>query len=240
MSNSLRLLVECHQRGLLSKEAAEQVNKTRQRLIRRALRKHAAAFFQSLVDAPVIKEAGIGEFLFRRKVVPPAPMGLFDKLRAGGLTGGQPGKGTANLSDVAANLAKMMAAAGLVAGTTHGIGALMSHSREKKVQEAIASSYQRMFDEVPELRETEEEHPGTVNRSFGILAKFAPSLAAEPSIAGAWVENAARMGQISPDTIRGLAETQSKIDEAASGRHKISPAVSPLRADAIVTRALMP
>lgn len=238
MTNSIRLLVECEKKGFLSKEAAVQVLEKREQIVRSALRKQASAFFVSLFKAPSLeKDAGIGSALFGARTTGSTGRGLLSRFREGGATG--PGTVQAPWKDVGSNLAKMLALAGLTAGATAGIGSIMRHSRDQKMQAEIESSYGRMFDEYPKLKEVDERRPGAVQRNFGILAKFAPSLAAEPSVAGAWVHNASELGQVPVDSIKGLAETQRRIDEAAEGRHRMTPKLAPMRAGEFVTKAML-
>lgn len=255
MSSSLKLVVECHRRGLLSKEAAARVINQRNDMIGVAMRKVAHDLVVSILSADPIddatKTAGFGDFIdnFRRpaaKVVTKAE-GFMDKLRKGGLTGG--GKVTdaaGNVShaahgwsDVGLNLTKMLGLAGLTAGATAGVGAVMRHGRDKKLQAQIQDSYHEMFNQVPKLKEYQEdpEHKGSVERNFGIIAQFAPSLAAVPSVAGAWVKATIGMGALGPADIKNLAETQRRIDEMHEGRRG-GPSLSPIRAEQIAQTAL--
>jgi hypothetical protein len=235
-ASSLRLVVECQRKGLLSKEAAAKVLERRDALIKSAMRRAAEALVASICDADEIKEAGPADFL--RKGIGGAEEGggFLSKLRKGGLTSSPGGHGW---SDVAGNLGKMMALAGLTAGATTGVGAIMRHSRDKKLSKQIQQSYTQMFDEEPKLKELREdpERRGVIERNFGIMAQFAPSLAAVPAVAGSWVRAMAGQNQVSVGEIKNLAETQRRIDEMHEGRHG-GPALSPLNAGNIAQTVL--
>lgn len=211
--------------GLFSKEAAFQVRAVRDRLIKQAIRKEAG-----LVDS----------FLNKMRNAPPPKgfwEGLGDKMKSGGLTSGTSGTASvAGWSDVSANLIKMLGLAGLTAGATAGAGILQRHSRTKKENADIASSYKQMFVEYPRLA---EHDPHKIEMHFGIIAKFAPSLAADPIVAGSIVNSSAAMDVIDAATIKVLAETQQRVDEARDGR---SPDMAQHfdRGVTIATRALNP
>jgi len=212
----------------MSKEAAAEVLQQRERLIKKEMGKYASRLFQSMRGLPRKEPSGgLG--------------GFFEKLKVGGRTPPPPIKGdppeTAGWSDVAANLGKMMALAGMTAGATAGIGGLMRHSRDKKLKTEIDMSYKQMFKEHPVLKELEEDDPGRVRRHFGVLARYAPSLAADPTVAGTWVTSTAQLGQIQPADIKNLAETQSRIDEAREDRGPMK--MAPLKAGEFAAKALM-
>jgi hypothetical protein len=213
---SLQLLEKCADNGLISKEAAQQVLEKRAGLIREAMQKCAIDLFKALRRAKPAEEGG----------------GLLSKLRHGGATGGDhPGWG-----DVASNLGKMMGLAGLTAGATAGVHGLLRHSRDKKLKEEQQSAFAEMSND-PKIQELEEKTPGKVARHFGILARYAPSLAADPDVAATWVRNSIHMGIVGPDMIKGLAETQQRIDEVNEHRHGVR-GVTPLRAGEFATKAM--
>lgn len=230
-TSSLRLIAKCQQQGLLSKEAAAEVLEAREELIKEAMRKHAGNMFSAL-----LRRSG-------RRAGPPLPpppkTGILDKLKTGGRTPGstRPDTPDTGWSDVIANLGKMMAVAGLAAGATSGVGHAIRHSKDKKLKAEVQKSYHQMFKEHPGLRDVEEHEPGRVRRHFGVLARYAPSLAADPVIAGQWVQATATTGQINTGDVKNLAETQRRIDEAREGRGKIS--LAPLKVTDFATKAMM-
>jgi len=222
--SSLELVAACQQKGFLSKEAAARVLEQRELLIKEAMRKAAAGFFGALRSRPASKAGKVGK-------------GFLERLKVGGRTPIPEHMGETSWTDVTANLAKMMALAGMTAGATAGIGGLMRHSRQLQDNKSIATSYTKMFDEYPKLKEIEDERPGLVQRNFGVLARYAPSLAAEPSVAGAWVQSTALMGHIDANSIKNLAETQRRIDEVHEGRKPFK--FAPLRATEFAAKAMM-
>jgi hypothetical protein len=226
--SSLQLIAECQRRGLISKEATVSLLRERDQIIKQAMRVKSAAMFGGLLSkGKKVTEA----------VAP--KMGLLDKLKVGGLTGKSKdgvAAGSAQWNDVAANLGKMMALAGLTAGASAGIGGIMRHSKDKKLRKEIDLSYKKMFVEHPGLKDIEEEDPGRVRRHFGVLARYAPSLAADPTVAGTWVQSTAQVGQINQGDIKNLAETQNKIDDVREERGGIQ--LSPLSITDFAHRAM--
>jgi hypothetical protein len=229
--SSLQLIAECQQRGLLSKQAAAQVLEQREQLIKQAMAKYANRLFKALRSfrsPPPDKSAKAGK-------------GLLEKFRFGGRTPAKMKDGVAEpvagWSDVAANLGKMMALAGLTAGATAGIGGIMRHSKDKKLKAEIDTSYKNMFKEHPQLKDIQENDPGRVRRHFGVLARYAPSLAADPTVAGSWVAATAQLGQINTGDIKNLAETQRRIDETREDHGVMK--MAPMKAGEFAAKAMM-
>ncbi len=240
-ASSIHLLIECESKGLLSKQAAAEVLDKRSDLIKAAMQRQAKKLVDAMLAVGETKEASfLGkavDYLRPGKAIE-KDKGMLAKIKSGGLTGGE---GHHGWSDVGLNLTKMLGLAGLTAGATAGTGAILHHSRDKKLQKKIQESYSQMFTVEPhegaKLKEIQEANPGRVERNFGLLAKFAPSLAAEPSVAAAWVRATSHQNQIGPADIRNLAETQRKIDEMHEGRHG-GPGIAPLRVDALAQKAM--
>ena len=211
MKSSLELTKDLHDRGALSPAATTRVLEKRNALIKKALAVQTAELF---------KVAGFfgnvaGKIFPGAAPKPGLIGGLLDKFKSGNLTpalekstGGGVGWG-----DVAANLIKLIGLAGLTAGATAGVGALIRHSKDKRLNNEIKDSYKQMFDEVPRLKDLD---PHKVDNHFGVLVKYAPALAANPIVAGSFVESSASMNTIDINTIKALAETQHRIDDTAS------------------------
>jgi len=208
--NSLELTRRLYQNGTVTKEAALELLRAREQLFKQALAAEAQKLWGNL--ASLSKEAG----WLGRGAAATAKAGFFDKLRRGGLT---PGADAAKWSDVGANLLKMLGIAGLSAGATAGAGALLRHRRDRSLRADIDRSYQDLLEEYKaELKQMPPEERERVPTHFGVLARFAPSLAADPTVAGSFVIDSATMGIIQPKTIQTLAETQRRIDEMHEGR----------------------
>lgn len=233
--SSLRLAIECHQRGLLTKEAADAVLKKRNDLIGAAMRKQAQALVDSIqrLDYELDKEAA-GGLLGLRGGGGGGAGGFFSKFKQGGTSRG------GGWSDVMSNITKMMALAGLTAGATSGVSAIMQHSRDKKLRSRVQDSYQQMFEEFPELKEQREDpqYRRMIDRNFGILAEVAPSLAAIPAVAGTWIRSKGIQQRMDPVDIAGLADTQRKIDEMREARHGGGPRMGPFSVQSVVDRAM--
>ena len=118
-----------------------------------------------------------------------------------------------------------VAAAGLaVMGTAASKGYGMVKERFTKVRD-----YSNMLKANPMLR---RQDAGSVQMVYNSLRKTAPSLAADPLIAGSFVRNTL---ELSPESGPGiplqsaklLAETQRNITQSKSGRGSISEAFQP-------------
>jgi hypothetical protein len=210
---SLELVRHLYRKGVLSKEAALDVMRTRERLLKRAMAQEAEALWTSVLGT--IKEASIFDRLGRTpKAV--AKAGFFGKLRQGGPT---PAAQPASWSDVGANLLKMLGIAGLSAAATAGGSAFLKHRRDQRLEQDIQHSYKKMFDEYPRLQEVD---PAKVRARFDVIAKFAPSVAAEPIVAGNYVMQTIGGDVLDPAAIKALAETQRRIDEMHESRSPFS------------------
>jgi len=131
------------------------------------------------------------------------------------------GAGTA-LSGPIGSLAKLVALGGIISSGAMGAQAIMRHSKEKGLKRDIQASYQQMFDDYPKLHDLDRSK---VRRTFGVMARYAPSLAADPMVAGAWVQANTTMAFIEPAAVKALAETQSQIDRVQEKRNLLQPGV---------------
>ncbi len=184
--NSIELTRELYKKGYLSKKAAVRTLRERDKLVKEALFRESYAFF---------KEAGLMDF--------------FRKFTVGGKT--PIGKGTqTGWSDVGGNLTKILALAGLTSASAAGISAVSQYRRDKKLKGEVAQSYAAMKKEYPRIKEMDQEK---VRNHFGVLARYAPSLAANPTVAGAFVTTHVQRNLIDPAMIRTLAQTKETIDQ---------------------------
>jgi hypothetical protein len=120
---------------------------------------------------------------------------------------------------VTGNLIRLLAGGavlggGLTAGSS-AVSGLVKHRKDKSLKSDIETAYPKMLEEYPKLQEMDR---GKVSRHFGVLARYAPSLAADPMVAGSWVQSTTQMGYIDTDAIKRLADTQSAIDRAHEDR----------------------
>jgi uncharacterized membrane protein YgcG len=77
-----------------------------------------------------------------------------------------------------------------------------------------------MFNETPALANLD---PQKVTRHFDVLARYAPSLASDPTVAGAWVKGTVQMGHIDATAVERLGATQALIDRHHEGRALFQP-----------------
>lgn len=236
---SITMLRQLHATGTLTKEAAVRIAVRRERLLRTELEKVADDFFGLIKEGGFFSRAG--EALSKGEEVAAhtqAGGGFFGKFRNAGLTpGAAPGK-TPMWSDLGANLAKMVGIAGLTAGATAGISGLVRHSNDKKLGAQVEQSFGQMLAQNEVLADEYQKDKANVDRYFGILAKYAPSLAANPTVAGSFVKTHLDMGQVEPNTVKQLVETQNRIDEMTQGRSPFTDHFD--RGLTMATRAMNP
>jgi hypothetical protein len=208
--SSLELAARCHQRGLLSKEAMDDVLRVRNKLFKEAMAKEAAKLFPAGA-----RVAG------RAAKAAEKSGGFFDNLKRGfGFGNTTLPKSPADWGSAAGSIGRMLALGGALAAGTAGVHGIMRHSRDKQVRNEIENSYKQMFVETPGLENLEADK---VRRNFGVLARYAPSIAAEPVVAGAWVKGTVQMGFIDADVVNKLSATQSIIDRHHEGRALFQP-----------------
>lgn len=215
MTSSLALIGKLQRRNLLSKEAAAKVLAQREELLNRAIEKQAGVTFDAIRRA-----AG---------AVKDAPGNFLAKFRQGGRT--DPSGGW---SDVTSNLGKMLALAGLTTAATTGTSALVNKIHESKLNKRIEKSYSSLLKD-EDIQEREKVNPGHTAAAFGILSRFAPSLAAEPLVAKPFI--VAGGGSITSDGVEhgqidSLVRTQKMIDERRVGQ----PAFRPIDPVAVATQ----
>ena len=211
--NSIELTRKLFAEGYMSKEASIEVLKARDKIINEALYKEATAFF---------KTAGIGNILRRWRGGPAtlgtsaqkANSGFWGKMQAGGKTpmrtdaeGKRIGAGW---SDVGANMVKILALAGLTSAGAAGIDAVQRHRKDRNLQSEIERSYVTMQKTFPRIAEMDQAN---VRNHFEVLSRYAPSLAANPTVAGSFVSTQATRGIIDPAMVGALAKAQETIDK---------------------------
>lgn len=218
--NSLKLAARCYNKGFLSKEAFEDVLRVRERLIKEAVGRQIATRFAEAGRGAARNVGGFfkqlkGSLGFGGMTRTPAAGGaMHPKARGPGADA------PSSWADVVANLGKLLALGGAAGAASAGVTGIMQHRKQRDLKEQIQTSYGRMFKEYPALEEMDRQKVG---RHFGVLARYAPSLAADPLVAGSWVKSTTQMDYIDPDAIRRLSDTQTAIDKAHEGRALFQP-----------------
>ena len=216
--SSLQLLVECQQQGLITKEAATEILAMREEVVKAARMDKAAGLISSMRNLGSKTKSGVGGFLesFKQSFKRPHPT------VGGGVTAGSAevvGQG-AQWSDVAAKLTQMGLLGGMAYGGAAGVKALMGAPGARRERGEIEKSYKQMFQDHPKLNEFDRHK---VQRHFGVLARYAPSMAADPVVAGTWVKDKMEMGHVAAADIKLLAETQSQINKVRESKDLFSP-----------------
>lgn len=220
--SSIELARRCHAKGLLSKEAMDDVLRIRKRLFKEAMAEKAAGVFGSIGEAgrSIARRAGSFFGDLKSGLGFASPSGPSSKLTAAGKIIKDEPKDPMSWGSYAGNLGKLVALGAGLQGAGMGISGLMRHSRDKEVKRDIENSYKEMFNETPALANLD---PQKVTRHFDVLARYAPSLAADPTVAGAWVKGTVQMGHIDATAVERLGATQALIDRHHEGRSLFQP-----------------
>jgi hypothetical protein len=220
--DSIKLAARCYHQGLLSKEAMAEVLRTRDRLIKEAInfRMLGAAAKKGAYrtgQGSAKKTDDATGFLGRIKQS--LGKGSVEKPRKAPGPDGDEIKGLA-WSQTVGNLVKLLGAGAALQGGAAGMQGLLRHRKDKELKGQIQDSYSKMMEMQPTLKEKDRSQ---VARHFGVLARYAPSLAADPMVAGSWVNNSVSMGIVDPQSIRQLSDTQTAIDRAHESRALVQP-----------------
>ena len=109
----------------------------------------------------------------------------------------------------AKNILPLLGIAGLAAlGSTAarvGINAVS----DMHTSAEIKNSYQGIFREFPDLKEEKVQ----ATKFFDMMAKFAPSLASNPIVAGTWVKQMLNSNVVDPKNIHSLIQAQADFED---------------------------
>lgn len=211
MTRSLKMLVDCQRSGLLSKKASEQIYREREKLLMESMIKSAAGFFDSGGLMGAAKRVMHGN--------PQQKPGFLRSLLQGGLSTSK-NPDTA-WSDVASNMGKLLAVAGLTAGTLTGAGLAADAVRGKIRRDDMNESFEKVLM-APSIQDAIQRGEGvskdSVRRDFDIIATFAPSLAKSPDVATALISGSmysnGTSGMSGPDMIQKLTAIQASVSKA--------------------------
>lgn len=99
----------------------------------------------------------------------------------------------------------------ILTGGAAGIAALSDLGRRYALSRKHDESFKQMMEENPDIA----HDPSMAKKHFDIMAKFAPDLAANPTIAGGHVRQVMEMGNVIPaDTVKNLAAAQKTYNES--------------------------
>lgn len=217
--DSLQLIGELEEKGVLTKQAGHRLRLQRTTLIRNELVKEAGKLGRLLGDAKELLFHG-GTRAKERVVdmanhrLGPAAYRLGKAERE---EGGALGMGTAGL-----NIMKLMALAGMASAASAGINAGIRHGRDKRLNSEIESSYGQLGAENPDLaKRMSDADPAkaqaardSARKHFEVLARFAPSLAANPTVAASILGETIMRGPGGMDAnrVKLMTDIQRSID----------------------------
>lgn len=222
--DSIKLASLCYTKGFLSKKAMEEVLCVRERLIKEAIAMRIAN--PVLISAKKLKNLRTKPSLYEIPEIPEESLGFLGKMKKslglGSIEKAHRGGDSSGLewSQTIGNLVKLLGAGAALQAGAAGVGGIIRHSKDKKLEGQIKNSYTEMLKVHPKLQELNRSD---VSRNFGVLARYAPSIAADPTVAGSWVVNATMSGHVDPMIIKQLSETQNSIDRAHQERSLTQP-----------------
>lgn len=141
------------------------------------------------------------------------------KTAAGGSAGKVPSRGGRTLfTKSLQNLLPIAGLAGLAALGSAAAKFVATSAADTKLRMEVQKSYGKMFEQYPELKDYKDE----ATQHFNIIAKFAPTLASNPFVAGTFVKGTMEHGHVGPDTVRSLIEAQRSWEDVRERRSPIT------------------
>jgi hypothetical protein len=215
--NSIELIEECERTGLLSKEASAETKEVRLNLYKEACMRQAYLLVDDVHGDSMPKTANIMSALkgFMRKA----------KGHGESVAGAVLGKGEATALSRLKTLGIIGAAA---APSAYAVDKLVENRQKHKLQNQLEKSYGQMFEMEPDLNEhVARGKRDDIRRRFQVLSTYAPSLAGNPMVAGAWVNNSMGMANpVDPAIVKQLSDTQNSIDKVETREHVLGTNVT--------------
>ena len=215
--NSIELIEECERKGLLSKEAAAELRDVRLNIYKEAGMRQAYLLVDDIHGDSMPKTANIMGALkgFMTRA------GTKAKGVAGHVVGGPEATALSRLR----TLGIIGAAA---APSAYAVDKIVENRQKNKLQTQLEKSYGQMFDMEPDLNEhVARGKRDDIRRRFQVLSTYAPSLAGNPMVAGAWVNNSMGMANpVDPNVVKQLSDTQLSIDRVGERDHVLGTNVA--------------
>lgn len=215
MISSLALLQRLQKQGVLSKEAAAEILKQRDQIIKRELSKEAASIFSKLRRGKQIRKK-----LKEKK----RPVSVIDRIKTPDKTpfpSKKKTEETSRWSDVTLNLGKLLALAGMTAGASAGISGVQNVLSERALRSKLEDSFQGTRRMVrggeagnPNAVAAMDMEPGRVRQYFDTFARYAPTLASDPIVATSYIRSRADTPFVAVDEIARLAEMERAVRRA--------------------------
>ena len=116
-------------------------------------------------------------------------------------------------------LLPVLGLAGLIAVGTAAAKTGVNALSDFQTKRELGKSYKGVFEEYPELEKDREN----ASKFFTMMAKYAPSIATNPIVAGTWMKQMMNMNVVDPRSIKELIEAQSSYEDVRAMK---SPLVS--------------
>jgi hypothetical protein len=114
------------------------------------------------------------------------------------------------------NIVPPLGVMGAMYAVPYGVSSAAQHFKDKQSDEELQSSYNKMFQKLPQLQEVVDRdgNDDMIRENFDILARMAPDVAKTPSMAAAFVHSALSRGPelFTTGTVKDMAQIQSIVD----------------------------
>lgn len=116
-------------------------------------------------------------------------------------------------------LLPVLGLAGLVAAGSAAVKTGINAVSDARTKNELKDSYSGIFQEYPEL----SKDKANATKFFSMMAKYAPSIASNPIVAGTWVKQMMNMNVVDAKNIKELIETQNSYEDVKAMK---SPLIS--------------
>lgn len=231
---SLKLLDDFVGAGVITKEAAEEIASEREAMIESAASDalHGEEKTASLVELMQQIKGRVSPNPALRSVDPTYLHSLQEAYKEGIRQGAKKVPASAmSMGSPWRTAAALMALAIGARGAGAAVESFTDRARRKKLRQEVVLSRETMFDKNPELKENRE----LANEAFDVLERYAPSMAASPTVAGTFVRQTLNQGgyesvPVEPVQVKSLIESELSREKAhdigAPGSGELSKGVS--------------
>lgn len=89
---------------------------------------------------------------------------------------------------------------------------ILRYRSDQELEQDIVKSYAQMLAFFPDVQRYDNEQPSKVRNLFDLLRRYAPLIAADPFVAGSFIQQYMHIDTVSLDTIRNLTKLQRSLE----------------------------
>ena len=200
--NSLEMTRHLHAYGFMRKEATVRLIRKRNELLKTAMIDYTKLYFGFTKEA-IFGFGGGGTVKGAKDPV---------ALAAAAAEKAALGRPTVSMGRSLRNIAPLLGLAALVTAGSSAAKVGLGLLGDMKTRKELEDSYAGIFQEYPDLKESKSQ----TSKYFDMMAKYAPSLASNPIIAGTWIKQMMNMNVVDPKNIHALISAQSDWEDIRS------------------------